>query len=132
MLPLRDAFVLFFYRKFPNDSLFSIIYTTSAPSILLSLIGIASINVALLELEKSRKAEIKQSAMLDEITRSNKGLTDFYNGLQENVHTTGKMSEEVTNEINQILEVTCLIMEKPERMPLPLWRLRRVSKISIR
>ncbi|MEF2097201.1 hypothetical protein V3595_21500 [Bacillus sp. CFBP9009] len=62
----------------------------STLSILLSLIGIASINVALLELEKSRKAEIKQSAMLDEITRSVNGLTNFYNELQENVHTKGK------------------------------------------
>ncbi|MGZ9815460.1 hypothetical protein ACXM0N_05865 [Peribacillus simplex] len=58
----------------------------------------------MLELEKSRTDEIKQSIMLNEITRSVKGLTDFYNGLQKNVHTRRENIEEVTKEINQILE----------------------------
>ncbi|MGE7781486.1 methyl-accepting chemotaxis protein [Peribacillus sp. NPDC097264] len=76
---------------------------TAILSVFFSLIGSASINVALVELAKSRQTEIKTKDMLDEITKSVHGLTDFYNELQANVQVTGNISKEITN---AFIEVT--------------------------
>lgn len=75
---------------------------TAVLSVIFSLIGSASINAALVALTKSRQTEAETKDMLDEITKSVHGLTDFYNELQANVRVTGNISKEITNAFMEV------------------------------
>ena len=77
-------------------SLLILFLMATTVTIILTIIGTVAVNIAVQEVANSRKKEYQTKVMLEEITHSVQGLTNFYNELQSNVQVTGNLSKEVT------------------------------------